>query len=62
MARKMTNKDAEEEAMMVSMMLEMPFFAMVYSSAGAFSEKRMNGLLDYLNGHRLKGIGKLIKG
>jgi beta-glucosidase len=62
MARKMTNGDPEEEAMMVSMMSEMPFYAMVTSSGGEFSENRMLGILDLLNSHYMKGIRKLIKG
>lgn len=57
-----SGSDEEDRRMLLSMMKEMPFYAMVFMSGGSFSENRMKGLLKYLNGHRIRGMLKLIKG
>lgn len=59
-AKKATQTSAEEEGMMTAMVIEMPFHSLVAAGDGAISEKTMEGLLDLLNGHYLKGIAKLL--
>ena len=61
MTRKLSKGDEEEHAMMSSVMKEMPFHSMITSGGGMISEKNMKGILDLLNGHYLKGIGKMLK-
>lgn len=60
-ALKGTKNSPQEKKMMVSMLKEMPFHSMVYSSGGRFSEKMMNAMLSCFNGHYVKGIIRLIK-
>jgi len=62
MAKKISGGGAEEETLMRSMMLEIPFFAMVTSSGGRLSPNRMQGILDLLNRHYVRGIRRLLKG
>jgi beta-glucosidase len=60
MAKNVTQSSKEEEGMMSSMIKEMPFHSMVTSSDGIITENRMEGILDLLNGHYIKGIKKLL--
>lgn len=62
MAKKISGGGSEDEALMISMMMEMPFFALVTSSGGMLSQNRMEGILDFINRHYLKGIIRIIKG
>ena len=47
--------------MMEAMMFDMPLRALVMLSGGAMSANMLDGLLDTMNGHYIKGIGKLMK-
>lgn len=60
--KKESASEGEQEGMMLAMIREMPFFALVTSSDGMISEGMMEGILELLNGHYGKGIKKLIKG
>jgi len=59
---KATQTEEEQEGMMSAMIMEMPFFAMVASGDGLLTESMMEGILEMLNGHYLRGIMKFIKG
>jgi beta-glucosidase len=61
MTRKVTKTSEEEEAMMSSMIKEMPFHSLVTTGEGAISEAMMDGILYIVNGHLIKGIKKLFK-
>ncbi len=61
MTKKVTGDKDEEEAMLSSMIKEMPFHSVVASGEGMISERQMEGLLLMLNGHWLAGIKRLIK-
>jgi beta-glucosidase len=61
MSKKVTKASKEEEGMMSSMIKEMPFHSLVTTSDGIISEPMMEGIIDFLNGHYLKGIRKLFK-
>ncbi len=50
----------EEEAMLTNMIKEMPFHSVVASGEGMISERQMEGLLQILNGHFVKGIKMLL--
>lgn len=60
--KKETAAEEEQEGMMLAMIREMPFFALVTSSDGMISEGMMAGILELLNGHFVRGIKKVIKG
>lgn len=62
MAKKVTQSSKEQEGMMSAMMKEMPFHSMVTSGDGIISEKMMEGLIELLNGHYVKGLRKIITG
>lgn len=61
LAKKVTKCEKEQEGMIGSMFYEMPFFAMVASGEGMISERMMEGMIDLLNGHYIKGVAKLLK-
>ena len=61
MTKKVTKTSEEEEAMMSSMVKEMPFHSLVATGEGIISEAMMEGILHIVNGHFLKGIIKLLK-
>jgi beta-glucosidase len=61
LTKKVTQSSEEEEGMMINMIQEMPFHSLVTSGEGTISEKMMDGLLDLMNGHYVKGISKMIK-
>jgi beta-glucosidase len=61
MSRKVTKASQEEEGMMSSMIKEMPFHSLVTSSDGIITEPLMEGIIEFLNGHYLKGLHKLIQ-
>jgi beta-glucosidase len=60
MARKAKEIEAGQEGMMSAMIKEMPFFAMVASGEG-MTESVMEGIIDLLNGHYIKGLFKFFK-
>lgn len=60
-ARKITKTEKEQMGMMSAMIKEMPFYAMVTSGDSLISESMMEGMLDLLNGHYIKGFKKLFK-
>ncbi|MBH1939517.1 glycoside hydrolase family 3 C-terminal domain-containing protein [Mobilitalea sibirica] len=63
--KKMVKKNSfgskENYAMMISMVLEMPFHSMVPSGGGIITDQMLEGILDIFNGHRIKGIFKIIR-
>lgn len=61
LAKKVTKNAKEQEGMMLAMMNETPFFSMVASGEGMLTEEAMQGILDLLNGHYIKGIKNLLK-
>ncbi len=61
MTKKVTKTSEEEEAMMSSMIKEMPFHSLVTTGEGTISEAMMEGILHIVNGHVLKGIKSLLK-
>ncbi len=61
LSRDITQSSKEEEGMVAVSMREMPFHAMLTMGGGIISEIMLEGILDILNGHYLKGIIKLIK-
>lgn len=60
-ARNVTETQEEQEGMMTAMIKEMPFFAIVASGEGMISESMMEGIIDLLNGHYIKGVSKFLK-
>ncbi len=62
MTKKVTKTSEEEEAMMSSMIKEMPFHSLVTTGEGTISEAMMEGILHIVNGHIIKGIRALLKG
>ncbi len=56
-----TTGGPEDQAMMTAMIREMPFHSMVNSGGGIITENMLEAILDLLNGHYMKGIGKLLK-
>ncbi len=61
MARKVAKVEKEQEGMISATIKEMPFFAMVANGEGGLPENVMEGILEMLNGHYLKGIRKLLR-
>ncbi len=57
MVRKLEKVESGQSGMMLAMMQEMPFYAMITS--GEISEKMMNAIVDMMNGHYFKGIKRL---
>lgn len=60
-AKSKTTGGPEDRAMMTAMIREMPFHSMVTSGGGIITENMMEGILDLLNGHYVRGIGKMLK-
>ncbi len=60
-AKNVSAVEQEQEGMMSNMIKEMPFFSLITSGDGMISENMMEGILDFLNGHYLRGIKKLLK-
>ncbi len=60
-AGKVTQGSKEQQGMMSAMMKEMPFHSMVASGDGMISESMLEGILDLLNGHYIRGFKKLFK-
>ena len=54
-------KEDGQGDMMRAMVMEMPFFALQASSAGMLKENQLYGMIDMLNGHIIKGIGKFLQ-
>lgn len=50
----------EDQAMMTAMIREMPFHSMVSSGGGIISQNMLEGILNLLNGHYIRGIMKLL--
>ena len=61
LAKKVTDDQADQEGMMAAMMKEMPFYAMVATGEGMISEAMMEGVLEMLNGHFLRGVKRFFK-
>lgn len=59
MAGKVSKVEKEQEGMMEAMIKEMPFFAM--AASGEVSENMLEGMIDLLNGHYIKGILHFLK-
>jgi beta-glucosidase len=59
--KRVTKASKEEYGMMSAAIREMPFYALVTSGDGMISEHMMEGIIEMLNGHYLRGIKKLIK-
>lgn len=59
--KKASQVEAEQAGMMAATIREMPFFAMVASGEGMLPENVMEGIVDILNGHYIKGLCKLFK-
>lgn len=60
MAKELADGSKEDEGMMVSMLLEMPFHSMIASGQGMMTERMLGGILDMANRHYLKGAIKLL--
>lgn len=60
-AKKVAKAEEEQEGMMAATIKEMPFFSMVASEEDMISESMMEGILDLLNGHYIRGFIKLFK-
>lgn len=62
--REATGNSAEREdgqdLMMDASLMEMPFFALMMSSAGQISERAMYGIVDILNLHFVRGLHKIL--
>ncbi len=61
MTKKITSSSKEEEAMMSSMIKEMPFHSLVTTGEGMVSEALMGGILYIVNGQPIKGIKALLR-
>lgn len=61
LAKNATKASKEEEGMITTSMNEMPFHSILTSSEGMITDKMMEGIIDLLNGHYLKGMIKIIK-
>lgn len=63
MVSKMLGKrnTGEQDLMMDATVREMPFFALMASSRGLLTERRMEGILDLLNNHFIRGLIKISK-
>lgn len=59
MISKVSEVEEEQEGMMSAMIKEMPFFAI--AASGEISESMMEGIIDLLNGHYIKGLFKFFK-
>lgn len=63
--KKLTKKAAAEEegqeGMLISSVMETPFFSMVTQGSNLVSERRAEGILDIINGKILRGILKIVK-
>lgn len=60
-AKEVTECEKEQEGMLLSMFQEMPFFSMAASDDQFISESFLEGILNLLNGHYIKGVKKLLK-
>ncbi|MCR4897155.1 MAG: glycoside hydrolase family 3 C-terminal domain-containing protein [Lachnospiraceae bacterium] len=61
MAGDVEGKEEGQSDMIDATLMEMPFYALQTSSGGAISRGQLEGLIDLLNGHPCKGIGKLLR-
>jgi beta-glucosidase len=60
-AKKYSHGSMEEEKMILSSVMEIPFRSLPSMSGGMVSEKLLEGVLTIMNGHFLKGIGIMVK-
>ena len=58
-AREAAKAEEGQEGMMAATFKEMPFFSIVASDEKIISERMMEGILDLLNGHIIKGLWRL---
>lgn len=61
LAKTVTRSEVEQQGMMAAMMKEMPFRSMVSSGDDMISEDMMEGILDCLNRHYVRGIKRILK-
>ncbi len=59
--KQMSKAEENQDQMMEAAVKEMPFFALRTSAAGMVGPYMFEGILDVLNGHFFKGIGKMLK-
>lgn len=59
--KKIAKSEQGQEGMMSATIKEMPFFALVSSGEDIISESMMNGIIDMLNGHYIKGLKQIFK-
>ena len=55
------DRESGQDLMIDASLVEMPFFALMMSSAGQISEEGMQGIIDLINGKILRGIYKILK-
>ncbi|WP_419822880.1 glycoside hydrolase family 3 C-terminal domain-containing protein [Anoxybacterium hadale] len=60
LAREAARAEEGQEGMMAATFKEMPFFSIVASDEKIISERMMEGILDLLNGHNIRGLWKLL--
>ena len=61
MAGDVEGKEEGQSDMIDAALMEMPLFALQTSSGGAISPEQLDGIIDLLNGHPWKGIGKFLR-
>ncbi|HHX74690.1 MAG TPA: hypothetical protein GX699_07285, partial [Firmicutes bacterium] len=57
--RRQAGGNAAQERMMAAIARELPLRGVVNMSGGAFTFAQLEGLLDLLNGHYLRGLARL---
>lgn len=61
MVKKDSGGSEDSDAMILAMILEMPFHFMPAASGERITERTIAGILDIANGHFFRGLGKLIR-
>jgi beta-glucosidase len=61
MAGDVEGKEEGQSDMIDAALMEMPFFALQTSSGGAISPRQLEGIIDFLNGHPLRGARKFLR-
>jgi len=59
--RKAKQTEEGQEGMLVATIREMPLFGLLASADGMITQTMAEGILDWLNGHRLRGVKKLLR-
>lgn len=60
-AKEVSKAEEGQEGMMAATFKEMPFFSIIASDEDIISEVMMEGILDWLNGHYIKGLSEILK-